>query len=455
MPDKLTVNLDLIRKYDRSGPRYTSYPTALSFSDSIGPEDKLRELKTSRGPVSLYLHLPFCESLCWFCGCTKVISRNRDHAGDYLDLIEAELRMHKSLLGDRCSIGQLHFGGGTPNFLTAAQIQRLGDMLHGAFAFDPDAECSVELDPRYLQKDQVEAFAAMGIRRASFGVQDVNPEVQKAIHRIQPNELNHKAMRMLRASGYQSVNIDLIYGLPHQTVAKFEKTLQATLALNPDRFAVFNYAHVPWLKPAQKMLEKSGLPPAEEKLNILKMLIETLTSSGYAYIGIDHFARHDDELAVAQRNKSLQRNFQGYSTGADLDIIALGMSAISRMGGVYLQNEKELDRYGEIVRSGKLPVARGYRMTEDDHRRADLIMRLMCDLEIDFSAWESRWQMPFRKTFAAELGQLAPMVADGLLQLDPDRLRVTLQGRLFLRNIAMVFDAYLEPAKTATFSRTV
>lgn len=454
MSGKLKVDLELIKKYDRPGPRYTSYPTALSFTQKVGAVDKAKALANCAGPLSLYLHLPFCESLCWFCGCTKVITRSRGRADYYLDLLEQEIIMHDRLLAKRHRVAQLHFGGGTPNFLTAAQIQRLGGLLKQYFDFTPDAECSVELDPRTLQPDQVRAFAEMGVNRASFGVQDVNPEVQKAIHRIQPMEMNTQAMQMLREAGFKSVNIDLIYGLPLQNVDTFDNTLRETLALQPNRFAVFNYAHVPWLKPAQKMLEKTGLPSPEVKLDILKMLIERLTDSGYVYIGIDHFARADDELAIAQQSKSLQRNFQGYSTGADLDIVALGMSAISRIDGVYLQNEKNLDDYTKAIRACELPVSRGYRMTADDRLRADLIMRLMCDLEIDFAAWEKHWNQPFRQTFARELQSLAPMEADGLVEIDSGSLQVTHPGRLFLRNIAMVFDAYLNTGSKA-YSRTV
>jgi len=449
------ADLALIRKYDRPGPRYTSYPPANHFRELEDAEDFLPSDPQGTGPLSLYFHLPFCETLCWFCGCHQITTLDRDRGHDYLDLLERELELFAARMPLARKVAQLHFGGGTPNFFTPAQIDRLGGMIGRHFDFEADAERSVELDPRRLEPSHVEAFARMGLRRASFGVQDCNPEVQEAIHRIQPQSDNVAAMRILREHGFGSVNLDLIYGLPRQTVESFRRTLDQVLELEPDRFAVFNYAHVPWMRPAQKLLERAGLPDAETKLRLLKLCIERLTAAGYVYIGMDHFARPEDELVRAQRKKSLQRNFQGYSTRAGVEILGFGISSISQGPDFFRQNLKDLESYRARVSSGRLPVAKGYRLTEEDKLRGDVIMRLMCDLSLDFDAMASKWNVDFEKHFEEALAKLAEPAADGLIVWTDRGFAVTERGRLFVRNLAMCFDAYLRPAEEGRYSRTV
>jgi oxygen-independent coproporphyrinogen-3 oxidase len=350
---------------------------------------------------------------------------------------------------------QLHFGGGTPNFFGPEQIDRLAAMIERHFKFTPDAEKSVELDPRRLSPAHVEAFARMGLTRASFGVQDSNPEVQKVIHREQPQEMNVAAMETLRANGFDSVNIDLIYGLPLQTPESFDRTLDQVLELKPDRFAIFNYAHVPWMRPAQKILEKAGLPDARTKLELLKLCIERLTREGYVYIGLDHFALPDDELVVAQRERSLQRNFQGYSTRAGVEICGFGISSISQGADSYRQNVKDIESYRAMVESDRLPVAKGYELTAEDKLRADVILRLMCDLALDYGQMSAKWGIDFETHFAGALSQLQEPAEDGLIEFTAEGFVVTERGRLFIRNLAMCFDAYLEPAAEGRYSRTV
>ncbi|MEM8550314.1 MAG: oxygen-independent coproporphyrinogen III oxidase [Verrucomicrobiota bacterium] len=439
----------LIQKYNRPGPRYTSYPPATAFSEEVAPEALLSEIEKSTGALSLYLHLPFCETLCWFCGCHTITTKSQNLAEHYLDAMEQEMALLKPHLGQR-PVAQLHFGGGTPNFLSPEQLDRLGGMLREHFTFEEAAECSVELDPRRLSEAHVAAFAHMGIRRASFGVQDCNPEVQQAIHRIQPPEENRRCAELLRGQGFTSLNIDLVYGLPKQTPESFRKTLDEVLALRPNRFAVFNYAHVPWIKPAQKILERAGLPTPETKLALLRLIVETLTAAGYVYIGMDHFAQADDELAVAQRAGTLQRNFQGYSTRAGLDICGLGLSSISQTAGSYYQNAKELDEYQTTLDRGALPITRGYLLSEEDRLRRQVITRLMCDLSLDYRAFG----VDFEQHFASALEALAEMETDGLVQRHDDGLNVTETGRFFIRNIAMCFDGTLKPEENR-YSKTI
>ncbi|WP_269522765.1 oxygen-independent coproporphyrinogen III oxidase [Coraliomargarita parva] len=448
-------DLLLIDKYNRPGPRYTSYPPANHFKEYADPAPLLRSAAESDRPLSLYFHLPFCETLCWFCGCHMIPTLDRSKATDYLDLLEQELELFAKHLRPGREAVQLHFGGGTPNFFGPEQIDRLAAMIDRHFNFTADAEKSVELDPRRLSRAHVEAFARMGVSRASFGVQDSNPEVQKVIHRVQPQSMNVEAMQMLRDNGFESVNLDLIYGLPLQTPESFDRTLDEVLELKPDRFAIFNYAHVPWMRPAQKLLERAGLPDAKTKLELLKLCIERLTAEGYVYIGMDHFALPDDELVKAQREHSLQRNFQGYSTRAGVEICGFGISSISQGPNGYRQNEKDIESYRARLAQGELPITKGYESTEEDKLRADVIMRLMCDLSLDFKAFGERWGIDFREHFAEALSQLEGPASDGLIEWTAAGLAVTERGRLFIRNLAMCFDAYLEPAATGRYSRTV
>lgn len=449
---------NLVRKYNVPGPRYTSYPTAPQFTEQADPRTLLKDVTDNRGanqPLSLYIHLPFCETQCWFCGCTKVITRDRSSADRYLDYLEKEINLTAPLLPRGREVVQLHFGGGTPTFLTPDQLRRLGRILRRSFGFHADCESSVEIDPRRLSREHIAALREIGCNRASLGVQDNNPQVQEAINRIQPFEATAQAVAWLREEMFQSINIDLIYGLPHQTVATFEQTVSEVLQLLPDRFAIFSYAHVPWIKPAQKIFDMRGnLPDQETKLEILEQATAHLIGQGYVYIGMDHFARENDELTLAQRSGTLQRNFQGYSTKAGTDILALGMSSISQTANTYRQNEKELPAYYAALDEGRVPIARGYLLTEDDKIRRQVIMHLMCNGRLPFAFLSKKLEIDFPTYFAHELRALEPMVADGLLEISPEDITVTTAGRFLIRNIAMCFDAYLKK-NGSRFSKTV
>lgn len=447
----LPVDLSLVRKYDRPTPRYTSYPTAVQFTDAVDQPALLSEIEAANGkpdePLSLYVHLPFCETLCWFCGCTTVITTQHGRADGYLDVLDLEFAQAAKRLNPSRSACQLHLGGGSPTFLTPEQLDRLGTLLHRHFRIAPDSESSVEVDPRRLSREHLAILAKHGFRRASLGVQDIDPKVQEAVHRIQPLEQTARCITWLRELGYTSINIDLIYGLPYQTPESFAKTLQAVLALNPDRFAVFSYAHVPWMKPAQKILETSGaLPTPEVKLQLLKQVVETLTSAGYDYIGMDHFARSDDELSIAARERTLCRNFQGYSTRAGAEILAFGMSAISQTARSYRQNHKDLPVWEEAIRSGRDPWARGVLLSDDDVLRRHLIHGLMCRSGFEYETVAREFNRDIRSLYASEIAALRPLQDDGLVLVSDQGVRVTPSGHLFLRNIASVFDAYLAAA---------
>lgn len=442
------IRLDLISKYNVPGPRYTSYPTAIQFSDQVPFADLLADADhdfSSGADLSVYVHLPFCESLCWYCACNTVITSQHGQAGQYLDYLAKEISLWQRHFPQRLRLGQLHFGGGTPTFLRPEEIDRLSDILHDAFDFAPDAEVSVEIDPRRLTAAHVQAFRRLGANRASLGVQDFDPHAQKSIHRIQTYEMTADAMHWARECGYNSINFDLIYGLPHQTEETFHRTLQQVKELSPDRLAVFSYAHVPWMRPAQRIFDKEGsLPTPERKLNLLKLIIQELTGAGYVAIGMDHFAKETDDLAIAQREKRLQRNFQGYSTKSGLSILGLGMSSISQTDGSFRQNEKDLDAYKRRIDAGEIPVAKGALLTAEDRRRREIIMQIMCNLELDYTALGKKFGCDFPRAYADEIARLTPLSDDGLLQLSPERLTVLPAGRLFIRNIAMAFDAYLD-----------
>jgi oxygen-independent coproporphyrinogen-3 oxidase len=455
----LNVDLDLVRKYNVAGPRYTSYPPATKFTDAVTWEqlsEKIADNNRTPRDLSVYFHIPFCETLCWFCGCTTVITLNHDKGRDYIDYLGREVaRMAPLLNKDRKAV-QLHFGGGSPTFLRPDEIRRLGEIIHKHFTFSPDIEASVEVDPRRLTRDHLVALREIGFNRASMGVQDFNPNVQEAIHRIQPREMTQQAMDWMRELGYKSINLDLIYGLPHQTRESFNETLDIVLTMKPDRLAVFSYAHVPWIKPAQKILEEKILPTPESKLEVLKLVIERLTADDqYVYIGMDHFAKPNDELAVAQRNKQLQRNFQGYSTRAGSDIYAFGMSGVSQTPDVYWQNEKELPKYQAAVDAGQVPLHKACIVSDEDKIRRETIMRTMCDLSLDFAAMSQKLGIHFEQHFAPELKSLAPFEADGLVKRTSGGLEVTDAGRLFIRNIAMCFDNTLAPAGERRHSKTI
>ncbi len=440
------LDLDLIRKYAIPGPRYTSYPPATRFHEGFGSaeadfavaEDNL----AASGPISLYFHLPFCESRCWYCGCHTIITRRKEAADRYLDDLELELRLVSARVDPFRRVTQLHLGGGTPTFLTADQLSRLHDLVRDCFTFAPDAEISAEIDPRRLTEEQIEALRGFGLNRASLGVQDTNPAVQVAIHRIQPQELNAQAFAWLRAAGVNSINVDLIYGLPVQTPGSLDRTVDDVLSLDPDRLSVFSYAHVPWLKPAQRIFEqRNQLPGPEQKLAMFALLHGRLKGAGFVDVGLDHFARPDDELARALAAGTLHRNFQGYSTRAGASLYGFGISSISQTADTYRQNHKSLLDYKAALQSGRLPVERGYRLTADDRLRRTAIMGIMCNRRLDLGELSREVGEDVRDQFAAEWEALEPLAADGLLQIEGDRFEVLPAGVPLLRVIAMKFDA--------------
>ena len=458
-PAAAEFDLELVRKYNVPGPRYTSYPTAPQFTETT-PTGALveaigRDNQDAGRPLSLYFHLPFCETLCWFCGCTTVITLKRDAAADYVDFLGRELTLMQRLLNADRRVAQMHFGGGTPTFLPPAVIRRLGDAIHSRFKFGNASENSVEVDPRRITRDHVRAFRELGCNRASLGVQDTNPEVQLAVHRLQPMDVTRQAFDWMRDEGYHSISVDLIFGLPRQTADSFARTIDDVLTLRPDRLAVFSYAHVPWIKPSQRIFEKqANLPSTEEKLKMLSIAVGKLTAAGMVYIGMDHFARADDELAVAQREGTLQRNFQGYSTHAGASIYGFGMSSISQTGDSYRQNLKELPDYYAALDANRLPFERGLILSEEDRTRRQVIMRIMCDRRIDYADLSRRLGVDFAAKFAHEIASLADLEADGLLRRTLEGFVVTGVGALLIRIIAMRFDAYLEKGPRR-FSKTV
>lgn len=454
----IEVDLDLVGKYNRPGPRYTSYPTALNFNESVGSKKWLEQIKLNNRDnsreLSLYIHLPFCDTLCWFCGCTTIITRKREKIDEYLKVLHREIDLVTKYLNRERKVIQMHFGGGTPTSLLPDQIRKLGSYINENFTFADDVEVGSEMDPRDLTEEHIQALKEVGFNRLSMGVQDFDPKVQKAVNRINSFEMVTNVVTWIRKAGVKSLNLDLIYGLPHQTCDTFEKTLDDILKIDPDRLAVFNYAHVPWMKPHQKLIKEADLPPPEEKCKMLKMIVERLTSSGYVYIGMDHFAKETDELAVAQKEKTLQRNFQGYSTKAGADIYAFGMSSISQLQDIYVQNFKELPLYYDRIRSTVLPIEKGYLMSNDDKIRRYVIMELMCNLGVDLAEVSRHFDIDVPIYFQKELRQMEPFEEDGLLIQEPDRITVTEKGRLFIRNIAMEFDAYLGKFNTR-YSKTV
>lgn len=459
---QIVVDLQLLKKYDRSGPRYTSYPTAPYFHTGIGADAYQQHLAEDEAAVahqdlSLYLHLPFCDTLCYFCGCNMMVTHSQEKVEQYLDYLERELQLLSASIQSERQVAQLHWGGGTPTHLTPAQIRRLGHALHRHFAFRANADLSVEIDPRELTREHIEALQEVGFNRCSMGVQDFQPEVQAAINRIQPKAITQQAVAWAQDLGFTSINMDLMYGLPHQTRDTFATTLEAILALEPDRLAVFNYAHLPQMFKHQRLIQDEWLPAPEEKLELLKLSIETLTAAGYVYIGMDHFAKPDNELVQAMEEGTLYRNFQGYSTHAGLNLIGLGVSSISMLTSLYVQNHKTLSDYYQAVDEETLPVMRGVALTADDRLRREVIVELMCNFVLYKARIEERYGIDFDTYFADALCQLELFAGDGLVELAQDRLMVTTSGRLLIRNIVMNFDAYLQKkvGNKPQFSRTV
>ncbi|MTD37481.1 oxygen-independent coproporphyrinogen III oxidase [Erwinia sp. CPCC 100877] len=449
-------DLALIQKYNYSGPRYTSYPTALEFSESFSEDDFTRAVERyPNRALSLYVHIPFCHKLCYFCGCNKVVTRQSHKADRYLDFLEREIRHQASRFRER-RVSQMHWGGGTPTYLNKAQISRLMGLLRENFHFNDDAELSLELDPREIELDMLDHLRAEGFTRLSMGVQDFNKEVQRLVNRDQDEEFIFALIARARALGFTSTNIDLIYGLPKQTPESFAFTLNKVAELSPDRLSVFNYAHLPTLFAAQRKIKEADLPSAQQKLDILQQTIASLTGAGYQFIGMDHFARPDDELAVAQRDGVLHRNFQGYTTQGDTDLLGLGVSAISMLGDGYAQNQKELKKYYQQVEEQGDALWRGLTLSRDDCIRRDVIKALICNFRLNFADIGRAWQLDFHDYFAEDLALLAPLAQDGLVEMDDQGIQVTAKGRLLIRNICMCFDVYLRrKAKLQKFSRVI
>jgi oxygen-independent coproporphyrinogen-3 oxidase len=457
----------LIAKMSQQGPRYTSYPTADRFRAGYGPAEYANVVAglgpaPQRLPLSLYVHIPFCESLCYYCACNKIITREHEKAVIYLDYLKREIRMQAALLGKGQRVEQLHLGGGTPTYLSDAQMGDLMDYLRSSFEFAADAEgeYSIEIDPRTVDAGRIRSLRRQGFNRLSLGVQDFDPDVQAAVNRIQPEALTLSAIAAAREAGFRSISIDLIYGLPKQTLATIELTLAKVVSASPDRISIYNYAHMPQLFKSQRLIVDADLPSDQDKLGMLGLCIERLTAAGYVYIGMDHFAKPDDELALAQRNGQLHRNFQGYSTHADTDMVSVGVSAISSIGNSYSQNEKSLERYYAGIDRGELPIARGIELSPDDVVRRDVIGRLMCDFALSVRSVEREHGIEFSSYFERELERLREFEQDGLVEVKESGLAVTPKGRLLVRNLCMVFDKYFGsphdiPLQRMRYSKTI
>ncbi|NSL55569.1 oxygen-independent coproporphyrinogen III oxidase [Uliginosibacterium aquaticum] len=439
---------DMIRRFDVPGPRYTSYPTADRFLAEFTPESQaghLARLSTPQGtrPLSLYFHIPFCNTICYYCACNKVITKDHSRSAKYIDYLEREMAMQAALLPAPRPVAQMHWGGGTPTFLQPEEILRLVSAIRQHFTLQAGGEFSIEVDPRKVSAETVALLAREGFNRMSVGVQDFDPKVQAAVNRRQSVEETRLVIDAARAEGFRSISVDLIYGLPHQSVEGFGRTLDTVLAMQPDRLALYNYAHLPSRFMPQRRINETDLPAPDAKLQILALAIERLGAAGYVFIGMDHFARPDDELAVAQREGRLQRNFQGYSTHAECDLLAFGVSAIGKAGGAFSQNQRELDPYYAALDRGELPVMRGWALSADDELRNAVIQTLMCDFSLSFELMSSRFGVRFEEYFAAELNDLRELGAAGLLSIDAHGVQVSAAGRMLVRIIAMVFDAYL------------
>ncbi|HRD66576.1 MAG TPA: oxygen-independent coproporphyrinogen III oxidase [Candidatus Competibacter sp.] len=450
----------LLRKYDKAGPRYTSYPTAVQFHDGFG-EAEYRELALASNaggrPLSLYVHIPFCDTVCFYCACNKIVTKNRRHTVPYLDRLYREIALQGALFDRSRPVVQLHWGGGTPTFISAGEMRELMRVTgeHFCLLDDDSGEYSIEVDPRETDGHTVALLRELGFNRLSLGVQDFDPAVQKAVNRIQSREITLQVMEAAQREGFKSISVDLIYGLPLQSVASFGRTVDEIIAQSPDRISVFNYAHLPDLFKTQRQIDASALPPPAVKLAILETVIERLLRAGYVYIGMDHFAKPDDELALAQQSGTLYRNFQGYSTHADCDLIGLGATSIGMVGDSYSQNLKGLEEYYARIDEKRLAVFRGVKLDADDRLRRAVITMLICNFVLDFAAAERQYGIRFQDYFAAELAELADMEADGLLALSETGIRVLPPGRLLIRNVCMVFDRYLREQKQRRFSKVI
>jgi len=457
------VSPELLRRYDVAGPRYTSYPTADRFVEAFTANDYVQALQQRRSgaaalvlPLSLYVHIPFCESLCYYCACNKIITKHHDRAAEYLRYLSREVDLHTAQLGVGQTVSQLHLGGGTPTFLSDAELRELMAMLRRSFTLTPGGEYSIEVDPRTIDASRLDTLAELGFNRLSFGVQDFDPAVQKAVHRVQPAEQVFALVEAARARGFESVNVDLIYGLPQQTPESFTRTLKQVTELRPDRIALYAYAHLPERFKPQRRIATTELPGAAAKLSMLSNSLATFMGAGYVYVGMDHFALPNDALAIAKRQGRLHRNFQGYSTQPDCDLIALGVSSIGRIGATYSQNAKTLEEYYDAIDHGRFAVVRGLALSRDDLVRRAVIMALMCQGEVLFESIELAYLIDFRSYFAAEMETLQNLVEQGLVTVDDSGVQVTANGWFFVRAVAMVFDRYLQADRNrARFSKII
>ena len=462
MFQSLIFDEKLIRRYDKAGPRYTSYPTAPQFQSSFTAAD-YREAalatnaKTPPAPLSLYFHIPFCNTLCFYCGCNKVVTKNRARAVPYLQKLHKEIALQAALFDRKRVIDQLHWGGGTPTFISHDEMRALMAQTREHFRLrdDDSGEYSIEVDPREADDATMAVLRELGFNRLSLGIQDFDARVQQAVNRIQSEVETVHVMDEARRLGFRSISVDLIYGLPFQSLESFSSTIDKVIAANPDRLSVFNYAHLPELFMPQRRINEEDLPSAAEKLEILKMCSERLSLAGYVYIGMDHFAKPDDELAVAQRNGTLYRNFQGYSTHADCDLVAMGITAIGKVGDTYSQNVKTLEEYYAALDADLLPILRGIKLSDDDLFRREIITQLICHFQLDMTEIERRFNINFQSYFAQELSELYDIAADGLIKIHDNIISVLPVGRLLIRNVCMVFDRYLRESREQRYSKVI
>ena len=462
MENRVIFNKEIIRRYDTFGPRYTSYPTAVQFSTDYDVDDYKDWIRHSNedlipAPLSLYLHIPFCDTICYYCGCSKVITKDKSKATHYIELLKQEIKLQGALFANDRKVTQIHWGGGTPTFLNDKEIYEIIECIRENFQVPADdtVEFGIEVDPRTVDQQRLKNLNNLGFNRISFGVQDFDHCVQKSVNRVQSTQQIKQHIDDARALKYQSINIDLMYGLPNQTVYSFLQTLNTTIELNPDRIAVYNYAHLPEMFKPQRRINEDELPSAEEKLNILQLCVDKLQDAGYAYIGMDHFAKETDSLVKAQREGSLQRNFQGYSTNANCDIIAMGITAIGRIGDNYSQNVRTIDEYENLLNEGIIPIFRGIELEDDDILRREIINQLMCNNKLDIRKIEKKWGIDFKTYFKSSLDNLQKMATDGLLEIEKSNLTITNTGRLLTRSICMQFDRYLQKKNNKQFSRVI
>ena len=458
--NSVEFNETLIKRYDKTGPRYTSYPTAVQFNESFSVLEYNNAARSAdqKKPLSLYFHIPFCSKVCFFCGCNKVVTKFRDRAAPYLNRLHREIELQAELFGNTRPVDQLHWGGGTPTFISHDEMKELMEVTRRHFHLhdDDSGEYSIEIDPREINPETLQVLRSIGFNRISLGVQDFDSKVQQAVNRIQPVEQTSTAINEARRLGFNSISVDLIYGLPFQNVKTFNKTLDTIIELNPDRLSVFNYAHLPEMFKPQRRINAEDLPEPAVKLEILRQAIEKLTAAGYVYIGMDHFAKPEDELTRAQQRGELQRNFQGYSTSGGCDLLAFGVSAISALDDVYVQNAKDIATYTELLEQGRKPIVKGYRLSHDDRIRRAVINQLICHFVLDFATINKEFGISFKDYFDDELMQLQTMANDGLLTIDAKGIRVHATGRLLIRHICMAFDAYLsQPKATVQYSRII